>query len=142
MSELQLIEAALKRVARRRRWERAWRGFWQGLLAGGLVWLLVFALYKVFPLPSWALNDAAITAAVLVLTGFILATLKKCSLLETARWVDARNRLQERLSTALEVGGSSVTEQWKALVLHDAAQHLTEVNPRQLAPIRWTRASR
>ena len=34
MSEIQLIETALKRAERRRRWERAWRGAWQGLLAG------------------------------------------------------------------------------------------------------------
>jgi hypothetical protein len=36
MSELQLIETAVKRASRRRWLKRVWRGFWQGLLAGSL----------------------------------------------------------------------------------------------------------
>src|SRR2546422_7862544 len=69
MSELELIETALKRAARRRRLARAWRGLWQGLLAGGIVWLLAFSLYKVLPIPTWSLIAAAATGGALVLIG-------------------------------------------------------------------------
>ena len=93
MSEIQLIEAALKRTARRRRWERAWRGLWQGLLAGGLLWLLVQSIYKLFPIPVWWLTAAPAAAGLLVLIGLIVASWRKSSLIETARWVDVQQRL-------------------------------------------------
>ena len=84
MSELQLIEAALKGAARRRRGERAWRGFWQGLLLGGLIWIPVQGLYKLFPLPGWSLTAAAVGAGALVFAGLIVGIWRKWSLLETA----------------------------------------------------------
>src|SRR5438093_6393020 len=95
MSELQLIETALKRAARRRRWECTWRGLWQGLLAGGLIWLLVQGFYKLFPLPTWVLTAAAATAGALLLICVTVASWRKSSLLQTARWVDGKQRLQE-----------------------------------------------
>src|SRR6267143_2639884 len=99
MNEFQVIESALKSAARRRWLERAWRGFWQGLLAGGLIWLLTIAAYKIFPLPAGALLAGGIAAAVVTLAGLIFTAGRKVSLPETARWVDARKQLQERLST-------------------------------------------
>src|SRR5262245_29645035 len=136
MSELQSIESALKRAARRRRLERIWRGFWQGLLAGGLVWLLVFAVYKIRPLPEAWLIAAAITGAVLLLAGVIAGALGKSSLLETARWVDDKKHLQERLSTALEVASLSATGNWKELLVSDAARHAKDLDPGRLVPLR------
>src|SRR5438093_129891 len=37
MSELQIIESALQRAAKRGRWARALRGLWQGLLVGAVL---------------------------------------------------------------------------------------------------------
>ena len=54
MSPLNLIEQTLKRTARRVRVERMWRAFWRGLLVGGSVWLAIFGLYKITPLPNWS----------------------------------------------------------------------------------------
>ncbi len=142
MSQLQLIESALKRAAGRRRWERAWRGVWHGLLAGGLVWLLVQGINKLLPLPAWSLTAAAVAAGTLVLAGLITGGWRKSSLLETARWVDGKQSLQERLSTALEFSGSQATGAWKDLIVQDAARHAAEVDPRKLSPIRFTRVSR
>jgi len=142
MSEIQLIEVTLKRAARRRRWERAWRGVWQGLLTGGLVWLLVQGVYKLYPIPAWSLTAAAATAGGLVLAGFIIGSWKKASLLETARWVDGRQHLKERLSTALEFSATPASGTWKDLVIQDAARHASEVDPRALSPIRMTKISR
>src|SRR5207237_769956 len=67
---------------------------------------------------------------------------KKSSLLETARWVDGKQHLQERLSTALEFSDSSTVGAWKALVVQDAARHAGEVDPRKLSPIRLTKVGR
>ena len=142
MSELELIETALKRAARGRRWERAWRGGWQGILAGGLVLLLTLAAYKLFPIPKWSLAAAGAVAGALVLMGLIAGGWKKSSLLQTARWIDGKKHLQERLSSALEFSTSPTAGKWKELLVQDAARHANEVDPRSLSPIRFTRAGR
>ena len=141
MSELQIIEAVLQRTVRRRRWESAWRGFWKGLLAGGALWLLTLAAYKLFPLPSWSLPAAGLAAAVLALAGCLTGACRRISLLETARWIDQRQHLQERLSTAWEVSGSA-NATWRELVITDAARHAQDLNVRKLLPLRFQSAGR
>src|SRR6266853_1177411 len=142
VNEFQVIESALKSAARRRRLERAWRGFWQGLLAGGLIWLLTIAAYKIFPLPAVSLFAGGIAAAVVTLAGLILAAGRKVSLPETARWVDARKQLQERLSTALELAAAPGAGEWKDLLVRDAARHAKDLDARQLLPFRLPMVSR
>ncbi len=142
MSELQLIEAVVKGAARRRRLERMWQGLWHGLLAGGVVWLLVFAVFKLFPIPWWWLPAGGAAGGALVLAGVLAGCWRKAPLLETARWIDSRQRLQERLSTALEVSRTPMAAEWKELVLTDAARHAKALDPRQLLPFRLPRISR
>src|SRR3989442_5908975 len=129
MSELQIIESALQRAARRRRWARALRGMWQGLLVGAILSLLLAGIYHVRDLPLWSLLLTALIPLPCMLIGLLLGGWRKPALNEVARWVDGRQRLQERLSTALEVasepGGS-----WRELVVSDAAAHATELEPR------------
>src|SRR5205085_7637533 len=129
---LELIETALKRAARRRRWERALRGLWQGLLCGGLVWLLVEGVYKLFPIPHWSLTAAALAGGAIVLIGLIVGVWRKASLIETARWVDGKKHLQERLSTALEFSDSSAPGSWTDLSVKDSPPHAREVARRTL----------
>src|SRR6185312_9223774 len=66
------------------------------------------------------------------------------SVSETARWVDGKQHLQERLSTALELAkGQNVgTETWRELLMTDAASHLKEVDPRKLIQFRLPKISR
>lgn len=142
MSELQVIETALRSAAQRQRRLRLWEGFWRGLLAGGMVWLLVLGIYKLAPLPAWALPGAGILAGLAVLAGMVAAGWGKVSLPETARWVDRQQRWQERLSTALEVSGSGASPEWKQLVVADAAGFAKQLEPRQLLPWRLPRISR
>ena len=104
MSDLQQIEAALQRAARRCRWLRAVNGLWLGLAAGGLVLLLTLAAYKLFPIPKASLVTAGIAGGACLLAGFILAGWRKTSLSATARCVDDRQHLQERLGTARDAG--------------------------------------
>lgn len=141
MSEIQTIEVVLQRTARRRRLQNAWRGLWLGLLGGGIVWLIALVLHKVFPIPTMVLSVAGVIAGVWMVTGFIVGWCRQITLLETARWVDGQQKLQERLSTALELSKASPEAAWQRLVITDAAKHINQVDPRQLLPYRLPKAS-
>src|SRR6266513_1674951 len=142
MSEIQLIQSTLERTARRRRWQRGWRTFWQGLFAGAVLWLFVLVLYKLLPLPEQTLTMAALTAAALMPIGFLIGFWRRPSLVETARWVDERQHLQERISTALEVVATSVAETWQHLVLADAARRVRDFDAGKSLPYHLPRIAR
>jgi hypothetical protein len=142
MSDLQLIEKTLMVAARRRRWERAMRGLWQGLFIGALIVFLTMAAYKLLPLPIWSIRAAAIAGGFSAVIGLIVGGWHRDSLGETARWVDGRQHLQERLSTALELAKSSGQETWRELLVTDAVAHLKGLDPRRMVKFRFTRASR
>src|SRR6266404_1600229 len=135
MSEIQVIQGTLERTARRCRWQRGWRMLWRGLFAGAALWLLVVSVYKVVPLPAETLIVAAALAGALMLIGFLVGFWRRPTLLETARWVDERQHFQERLSTALEVAGSTNTGNWRELILADAAGRVREFDPRSFLPL-------
>src|SRR5271167_3950943 len=121
MSEIQIIESALQRAGGRRRWARGLRGIWAGLLVGAVLCLLLIGAWHVFPLPLWSLTLAAFLPFPCVLAGLIIGGWRKPALPEVARWVDGKQHLQERLSTALEVSSEKITGNWRALVATDAA---------------------
>src|SRR5438046_1636237 len=98
MIEIQLIEGVLKRAAQRRRVERAWRGFWRGLFIGAVLWVVAFGVFKLAPIPRDSLLVVAICAALVPLALALYAGFRPVSFQETARWVDSRKQLQERLS--------------------------------------------
>jgi len=142
MSDLQSITETLERAARRRRTERALRGLWHGLLAGSLLWLTALAVFKLAPVPISILLWSGLAALTCLPLGFLFGGWRKPGLAETARWVDVKQNLKERMSTALEVAGSDGTGSWGELVIHDAVSHTNEIDPRQLVPIRLTKATR
>jgi chemotaxis protein histidine kinase CheA len=142
MSELEIIESVLERAGRRRRWARALRGLWQGLLYGGIVSLLFAGAYHFWPLPLWTLWVAALSPVVGMLLGAGIGGWRKPGREEVARWVDDRQRLKERLSTALEVAGDPAAGQWRELILADAAAHAGNLDVRRLLPFRLPRSVR
>lgn len=142
MSELESIQTALERTAARRRWLRGWNGLWRGLFAGALLWLAALASFKLAPVPSPILSGAVVLAGLLTLGGFLRGWFHKPSLQQTARWLDQNQRLQERLSTALELSQSPANENWRALLLSDAARFASQLDPRKLFPWRLPRVSR
>jgi hypothetical protein len=144
MSDLQIIETTLERAAGRRRRERAFRGLWQGLFVGALIWLLTLGAYKLLPISAWTLAAAAVVGFLSALAGMMIGGWRRTSLTETARWVDGRQHLQERLSTALEMakGKAGGTEAWRELLVTDAASHLKEVDPRRLIQFRLPKTTR
>ena len=142
MSDLQVIEQTLTVAARRRRRERAVRGLWQGMFVGAIIVFLTVAAYKLLPLPVWSIRAAVVTGIISAIVGMIIGGWHRDSLNETARWVDVRQRLQERLSTALELSKSPGSESWRELLVTDAAAHLKDLDTRRLVRFRLTRASR
>jgi len=123
MSELETIQTVLEKAARRRRLARALRGLWQGLLVGAILSLLALSAYHLFPLPLGSLVIAALLPLPAMGIGFVIGGWRQPHLAEVARWVDSRQHLKERLSTALEVSGATDETHWRGLVLADAAEH-------------------
>src|SRR3954468_24776596 len=134
MSELQLIRSALNKAAGRRRWAGALRGLWYGLLAGAIISLLLIGAYHLRPLPMYLLLVAAAVPFPCMLIGLIIGGWRKPGMSEVARWVDVKQHLQERLSTALEVSAEEKTGKWQELVVTDAAAHAQEIDPKRLVP--------
>jgi len=142
MSELQIIESALQQAGRRRRWARALRGLWWGLLAGAVLSLVVIGAWHLLPLPFWTLTMAALAPILCALVGMLIGGWHKTPLPEMARWVDGRQHLKERLSTALEVAGEPDAGSWHDLIVTDAAEHAKGLDLRRLVPFRLPRATR
>lgn len=74
--------------------------------------------------------------------GLVIGGWRAGSLLEAARWVDGHQRLQERLSTALEVARSEENGAWRELIISDAAEHAKQVDEKRLVTFSLTRAAR
>jgi myosin heavy subunit len=145
MSDLQLITETLERAAGRRRRERAFRGLCKGFFWGACVWVLAMAVYKLAPVPMWILSAAAGVWALFALAGLVIGGWRKISVNQAARWVDGKQHLQERLSTALELakqGEGSAAEPWRELIVTDAASHAKEVDPKSLVQFRLPRATK
>lgn len=142
MSELQTIESALQTAAARRRVDRVLRGAWKGLFCASLLWLVTLILYKLVPVPIVVLAMAGLAGFGAVLTGAIVGGWRKPRLDEVARWVDVKENLKERLSTALEVSRQSPAAEWNALVVTDAARHARDLDARRLLPFHLPRAAR
>src|SRR5205823_2654500 len=142
MSELQVIEMALKGAAQRRRWVRAIHFACYGLLIGSILALIVIGIYHLAPIPEWLLTCALVTPFLLISAGLIMGSWRKASLNQTARWVDGRQHLQERLSTALEFSKDTQAGPWRDLVMGDAAEHAKALNPRNLIAYSLPRAAR
>jgi hypothetical protein len=143
MSDLDAIQSVLVRAARRRRWERAWNGLWHGLAIGAAVWLAALAIFKLFPVPASVPNFAGAFAGLCVLAGFARGWFRQTSLRQTARCLDDRQHLEERLTTALELGPTSgPVEGWRALLMSDAARFAATLDPRKIFPYKLPRTSR
>ncbi len=142
MSELETIQSVLVRTERRRRWQRVWHGFWVGFVVGAATWLATLGLYKLAPIPPVTLELVGWLWAALVLGAMILAGWRRLTPLQTARWVDEREHMQERLSTALEVASAPAGDRWRALVLTDAAARAQRFSLRGFLPLRLPRLAR
>ncbi len=142
MSELEMIESALGRAGRRQRWARAMHGLWKGLLIGAVLSFLFAGAYHLWPLPLWTLIVAAFLPFPCMLLGLLAGGWRRRPLNEVARWIDDRQHLQERLSTALEVASRPESGGWRDLVVSDAAAHAKGLDARKLLPFHLPKVTR
>ncbi|MBI1839729.1 MAG: hypothetical protein HYR88_02615 [Verrucomicrobia bacterium] len=133
---MQAIEAALTRIARRHQIAKAFQGVAAGILfACGLV-LLSECVHKLAPVPT---VPPGLYAAMLLLcaaAGGLRQAMKRPNLGQVANWVDQELNLQERLSAACEMSARGAANEWKSLVIRDAAVHASTLNPQALVPFR------
>ena len=145
MSDLNIIVSTLAKTAHRRRLERGFRRLWQGLFIGAAAWLLFLAIYKLAPIPEEWVVYSWLILPVSALVGFLWGWSRTITVNETARWVDSQCKLQERLSTALEVANDEKDgkgSEWKNLIVSDAAKSVSGLNSRELLPFRLPQASK
>jgi hypothetical protein len=142
MSDLQAIQSALETTSRRRRWQNGIDRLWLGLLIGSLLWLVTLVLYKFLPLPVETPLVGGALALCSVIVAFCVGFFRKATVAESARWLDQRQHLQERLSTALEVSAKPTDAEWQRLLLADAARQIQKLDPRKLLPFSLPRAAR
>jgi uncharacterized protein with von Willebrand factor type A (vWA) domain len=142
MSELNTIEAALQRAARRRHLDRILRGAWRGLFVASVVLLLALIVYKFLPVPIYSLVIAGGVGLACIVVGAIAAGWRKPTVHQTARWVDVKQNLKERLSTALEMSQNGSGEEWRTLLVNDAAQHAQGLDAKKLLPLHLPRVTR
>lgn len=140
MNPIQTIESFLKQTQMRCRWQQAWLGCWRGLLVGSILGLIGLSIYKFAPVSDQFLSGVGIAFLVCPVMGFLWGFSRPRSLEQTARWVDQKQKLKERLSSALELNGKTQSTEWKELVLADAAKHAGELNPKSLVAFHLPRS--
>ena len=104
--------------------------------------LLLIGAWHLLPLPLWTLTAAALVPFPCALAGMIVGGWRNPALPEVARWVDGRQHLQERLSTALEVAADPGAGAWRDLVITDAAERAQGLDVRRMVPFRLPKATR
>jgi len=142
MPEIESIQSALRRTARRLRWLRGWDGLWRGAVAGAALYLTALAVFKLLPVSYAVVGWSGVAALAVTGLGFFLGFRRPTSQIEAARWLDEREGLQQRLATALEFSGREIPGTWKTLVMTDAATLAQRVQPERLLPVRLPRLSR
>jgi hypothetical protein len=95
----------------------------------------------IFPHSPWAPILAALLPLPFMLAGLLIGGWRKPALNQVARWVDGKQHLQERLSTALEVASAPEAGKWRDLLVTDAAGHARDLDARRLMPFSLPKAS-
>ena len=137
MKELQPIEDLLRRTALRRRLARGVRLSGKGLLFGLSLGLAASLLHKLLPVPAPTAAFLAVSAAAAWTAGFLRGFLPDAGLLPTAQWLDDAARLDERLSTALELAGlPDASPEWRERIVAEAVRVGTSVDPARVVAFR------
>ncbi len=125
-------------IRRRQRWSFALRIAAWGLIASSLV-AIGMELARTAGLAVSATAVWGVLAAGPVLAG-LFGLVARQSLQSAAVAVDSHYRLKDRVLTALSFVRKSVPSGYAELQIADALQHLTQVEPRQVVPVRIPRS--
>jgi hypothetical protein len=141
--EIAKIHGVLQKTGSRLKLSRGLGALWKCLPWSAGFWFLSLAVYKVAPIPPETVYITGAISLLAPLVCFVLAFARPAPLLETARWVDSKKQLKERLSTALELADGKHEGPWTKLVISDAAASVDQLNPKTLLPfslpgsLRW-----
>lgn len=141
MTEYDKLVARLDRTGWRRRLQRAWRLFWTGLVVGGGLWLAALVAYKLLPLPMTTLAVGGVLGVAAPLAAFLIGLWRREHRVQTALWLDRNQHLEERVSSAVEVGSEVKYGRWRELVVEDANSHLENLDVRRVLPWRLPNSS-
>lgn len=134
------LEQGVRRAARRLALQRA---FHAGLAAGTVVLAaLAAATVATLVVPLSPVSIDVTLAAVGVVTALVtglLMLVRPVEPITAARLLDLRGGLEERASTALEVGESGAVSTLARRLLDDAASHVEAINLRAVFPWRLPR---
>lgn len=134
------LEQGVRRAARRLALQRA---FHAGLAAGTVVLAaLAAATVATLVVPLSPVSIEVTLAAVGVVTALVtglLMLVRPVEPITAARLLDLRGGLEERASTALEVGESGAVSTLARRLLDDAASHVEAINLRAVFPWRLPR---
>jgi len=137
MSEKQVIDAKIQAATRQRKLLLGWRCMWRGLLVGVCLWLVALVVFKVAPISHSTLIWVGFAGLALPVGGLIYGLAKRFAVGDTARWLDLKTGLKERLGTAVELAdGKAARTDWSDLVLRDAALAARQIEPGKLIPLR------
>ena len=136
------IENAVEHTARRLRWLRGWSGLWRGALIGASLYLGILVVFKLLPVPRELVSMAGGLGILAPVAGFFAGFWRRTPLGDAARWLDEREGLQQRLSTALEFGRRDTPGPWSELVVADAAAAAARIQPSRLLPVVLPRVAR
>src|SRR5690606_26323426 len=138
-----LIEPTLTKTAQRRRLQRGVKRLYEGVFWGAALGIVLLGAYKLLPIPGEEDAYAGMKVPLGAELGFAWGWSRPLTLEQTARWVDGERKLQERLSTALEIARSERENgHWKSLIVSDAARAASTLNPKDLLPFRIPRVTR
>jgi hypothetical protein len=105
--------------------------------------MIFLAAYKLTPIPAQYARWSWVVLPVSALLGFLWGWSRTVTLAQTARWIDGKQKLQERLSTAMEMAKTERDQgEWKTLIVTDAAKVASALNPKELLPFRFPKLTR
>lgn len=142
MDALTTIQHAARRTAARQRWLRGWHGLWRGAWVGAVIFVVALGVWKLAPVPYAVVTAAGVLGLLAPVVGFLIAFWPRLTDEQACRWLDQKQGLQERLSTALEVAGKPDGGRWQELILGDAQAAAAQVDPRKLLPVGLPRIAR
>ena len=100
------------------------------------MWLTILAIYKLTPVAMSVVFWVGVCGLVLPIAGLFYGFAKHFDARDTARWLDQKTGLKERLSTAVELAEAKPEgSEWSGLVIRDAAQAAHEIMPKKLLPL-------
>jgi len=135
------LERHINRIRRRIRLLHALR--WSvlfalaGTLATAVAASIAWARHALFPLPEAVLFLAACAGL-----GALAGSLRRVSLFQAALAADRRLGLQERLSSALELGKQDARDPLVAALVADATSHAAGIDPALAFPLKMPREVR